>query len=136
MKTLMISGVDLAPHIKELIGFMESSGVKLKPYPNIVFSSSKEHANDVFGKTGFYEPKNKEITVFTERRHPKDILKTIAHELIHHDQNVRGFMTKEVMEKATDPKYARKSKVLNLMEKDAYLRGNMLFRLWEDKFKA
>lgn len=136
MKTLMISGVDMAPHISSLVEFMESNGVKLKPYPKINFSKSKEHANDLFGKTAFYDPVNEEITLFTERRHAKDIMRSLAHELCHHDQNMRGFMTNEVLKKTEDPKYAGKNKMLNLMESDAYLRGNMLFRLWEDQFKS
>jgi hypothetical protein len=34
-----------------------------------------------------------------------------------------------------DPRYAQNNKNLRKLEEDAYLRGNMSFRSWEDQYK-
>ena len=40
----------------------------------IVFESDQENANRPLGKTAYYDPSNKAITVFYTGRHPKDCL--------------------------------------------------------------
>ena len=44
----------------------------------------------MLGKTAHYEPASMEITVYTDGRHPKDMMRSIAHELVHHKQNENG----------------------------------------------
>ena len=97
------------------------------------FEEDQENANQLLGKTAYYSPEEKKIVVFISNRHPKDILRSIAHELIHHDQNCRGEFNKS---HSTDPGYAQKDPHLRNMEKEAYLKGNMLFRDWEDQRKT
>lgn len=48
------------------------------------------NASKLLGKTGYYDPNSMEIHIFTTGRHPKDILRSIAHELVHHMQNDKG----------------------------------------------
>ena len=65
-------------------------------------------------------------------RHPKDILRSLSHELVHHKQNCDGKFNDMG---DTDEGYAQNNKHLRSMEKEAYLKGNMCFRDWEDGYK-
>ena len=56
--------------------------------PSIFLDHSKPNSEKVLGKTGYYDPGTMEIHVFATGRHPKDILRSIAHELVHHLQNI------------------------------------------------
>ena len=73
---------DLYTHIHNKIGFN-------KP-PTMVFDSDPQNEANVLGKTAFYDPQTYEIHIYTDGRHPKDMLRSIAHELIHHQQNLEG----------------------------------------------
>jgi hypothetical protein len=42
------------------------------------------------GSFGSYSPSDKAITVIAAGRHTADILRTLAHELVHHKQNLEG----------------------------------------------
>jgi predicted metalloprotease len=48
------------------------------------------NAEDFFGKTAYYEPNTQTIVLYTHGRHPKDIARSYAHEMIHHIQNLEG----------------------------------------------
>lgn len=39
---------------------------------------------------GTYSPETEELVVYTGKRHIADILRTLAHELVHHKQRERG----------------------------------------------
>ena len=65
-------------------------------------------------------------------RHPKDICRSFSHELVHHHQNERGDLK---LGDASSPTYAQDNKHMRKMEMEAYLKGNLLFRDWEDKVK-
>ena len=71
----------LIPHMQKQLGFNHP--------PIINFAEDQDNAKDMVGKTGYYDPSTKEITVFITNRHPKDIMRTVAHEVIHHAQNER-----------------------------------------------
>ena len=101
--------------------------------PSLFLQDDKENANDVFGKTAFYDPGEKSISIFTTNRHPKDILRSIAHELVHHKQNMKGMF--DNLSGPTGDGYAQENPFLRNMEKQAYLVGNMAFRDWEDSLK-
>ena len=107
----------------------EEMGLELKPFPKLIISKDKSFVNDVFGKTAYYVPEDKSITLYTEGRHPKDVLRSFCHELVHHCQNLRG----DLNEKDDDPNYAQNNKHLRKMECEAFLKGNMAFRDYCDK---
>jgi hypothetical protein len=71
-----------------------------------------------------------EIHVFVTGRHSKDILRSLAHELVHHDQNDKGILDHGGY---TGPGYAQKNDHLRDMELQA--NDPMLFRDWEDSLK-
>jgi len=56
----------------------------------------------------------------------------VSHELVHHAQNCAGAFKGGLN---TEPGYAQKDDHMRNMEKDAYKRGNMCFRDWEDQYK-
>ena len=99
----------------------------------IVFESQGDRAVDIFSPTAHYKPHTQTVTVYVDHRHPKDILRSMAHELIHHAQYCAGQFDQDVN---TSPGYAQTNQHMREMEKDAYFRGNItLFRDFEDNYK-
>ena len=70
------------PFSKKRMGFN-------KP-PTIYFKSDDANARKLLGKTAYYDPATMGITVYVTGRHPKDVLRSLSHELVHHAQNCRG----------------------------------------------
>ena len=101
--------------------------------PTINFLSDEENAGKPLGSTAHYDPSNMEISIFVDGRHTKDILRSIAHELVHHNQNCRGDFDREF---STEPGYAQNDEFLRKMEEEAYLQGNLCLRDWEDGIKT
>jgi hypothetical protein len=132
---VQVSGQNIVPYLLNLAEYIQNSGIKIMPYPKVIVSSNTEYATDPFGKTAYYDPSQKSVTLFVAGRHIKDVLRSYAHELIHHNQNLSGMFDQSHMSALSDPRYAEKDKHLLNMEKDAYLRGNIVFRFWEDSIK-
>ena len=100
--------------------------------PKVILRNDEENADMLFGRTAFYQPETQTIVVYTTNRHPKDILRSYCHEMIHHVQNERGDLK---MGDASNPKYAQDDDHMRKMEMEAYLKGNLLLRDFEDNFK-
>ena len=100
--------------------------------PKLILRQDEENAQDIFGRTAYYEPEEKTIVIFITNRHPKDILRSFCHEMIHHVQNERGDLN---MGDASSPTYAQDDEHMRDMEKEAYLEGNLLLRDFEDNKK-
>ena len=105
-------------------------GFKKPPALNLV--SDEGNASKPLGKTAYYDPQSLSVTIYTDNRHTKDILRSLAHELVHHTQNENGMLNDSGYHGAG---YAQKNKDLRQSEKEAYLKGNMCFRDWEDGLK-
>ena len=105
-------------------------GFKRPPTLNLI-SDQNNHMKPL-GKTAYYDPEGMTISIYVDGRHPKDILRSFAHELVHHTQNENGELDVGGYSGAG---YAQKNKGLRNMERDAYERGNMCFRDWEDQLK-
>ena len=86
------------------------------------------------GKTAHYDPSSMEITIYVDGRHPKDIMRSFSHELVHHNQNENGMFDQDIG--TAGDGYAQSNPHLRKMEKEAYLKGNMCFRDWEDGYKS
>ena len=104
----------------------------IKEAPKVFLRKDKKNAKKLFGRTAYYDPNESTIVVFITDRHPKDILRSYCHELIHHVQNERGDLMKGG---DLSPKYAQEDKHMREMESEAYLKGNLLLRDFEDNFK-
>ena len=99
----------------------------------IVFQSDEDNASKMLGKTAYYSPESLEVVLYTDNRHPKDVLRSLSHELVHHAQNCRGDFTKD---SATYEGYAQCDPHLRKMEREAYTKGNLIFRDFEDLIKT
>jgi len=115
---------DFYPYAKEYLGFDKDA--------KISFASDKNNASKPLGKTAYYDPSNYSVTVYTDNRHPKDIMRSVSHELVHHNQNCQGNLEGNYY---SGEGYAQKDPHMRKMEKEAYLQGNMCFRDWEDGYK-
>ena len=100
--------------------------------PALFLNSDPSNASDPLGKTAYYDPENKEIHIYVDERHPKDIMRSISHELIHHVQNLRGDLSGNHYH---GEGYAQKDEHMREMEREAYEQGNLCFRDFEDKLK-
>lgn len=120
---------NLQPFIVNILKFLKENNVNIKPIPKVIVRKDIENSNNPLGTTAYYEATTNSIVLYTEGRHIKDILRSFTHEMIHHDQLSR------LGELNTNTQNVNKSKFLEKIEADAYLRGNMLFRKWENAYK-
>ena len=119
----------------ELCEYMNECGMNVYPYPKVQLNHNPQDGDSIYHTTGYYNPMTKVIVLYVNGRHPKDILRSFAHEMIHHNQNLEGQMTPEKMGEGGDPKYAQNNPHMRKLEEDAYKRGNMVFRDWTDNKK-
>jgi len=123
----------MGPYLQSFLPFAQKRLGFNKP-PNIFFDSDAENAQQVLGKTGYYDPDALEIVIFVDNRHPKDVLRSLSHELVHHAQNCRGDLNPEVAGE-TELGYAQNNTHMRGMESEAYEKGNLCMRDWEDSVK-
>jgi hypothetical protein len=123
-------GWNLQDAFVSLSKFMIDNGMNIKPLPKIkVIKDDKENASDLLGKTAYYDPNNKSITLFTMDRHPKDILRSFSHEMVHHEQNLNGKLNN------INTTNTNEDGDLPEIEREAYEKGNIMLRNWEDTIK-
>ena len=121
------SEFDYPKHLKSLTEYMIDKGMNIRPLPKVKFvKNDAENAQNFFGKTAYYDPNNRVIVLYTMSRHPKDVMRSFAHEMIHHMQNCDGRLgnitTQNTNEEGDLPE----------IEREAYEKGNMTFRNWTD----
>ena len=124
-ESISSEGYNFKKDIKSILKFMRSEGLKVYPFPKIKLNW--EDQDGLFIRTGYYEPIEKRVVVFCKDRHPKDILRSICHELIHHVQNLEG---KDLNFTSNDD--VKDNKRLEKIEAEAYLKGNIYFRKWTE----
>ena len=115
---------DLMSYCQKHLGYKSS--------PSLHFQEDEQNSMNPLGQTAHYSPDENKVVVYVTGRHVKDVLRSLAHELVHHLQNTRGEFDQE---HETGPGYAQKDGHMRNMEKEAYLLGNLLFRDWEDQKK-
>lgn len=89
--------------LEEFLGFANKKLKIDQPY-SVYFVDDKVNASDPLGKTAMYNPSSNSVYVYATNRHPKDILRSIAHELMHHKQNCDGRLDKTYGEGSDDLK--------------------------------
>lgn len=123
------SEFDFVPHIASILGYCMDRGMVVDPIPEVKILQDPENASNLFGKTAYYDPQNKEIALYVTDRHPKDVLRSFCHELIHHIQNLEGrnlsFTTSNIHD----------NEELKEIEQEAHAKGSFLFRDWENSNK-
>ena len=121
---------DLKEGIVSLSKYMIDNGLNIKPLPKVKFiNDDSENANNILGKTAYYNPAEKSITLFTLNRHPKDILRSFSHEMVHHIQNLENRLNN------INTTNTNEDGDLPEIEREAYEKGNMMLRNWEDSIK-
>jgi hypothetical protein len=124
--------IDIKQKIKELTQHMIDKGMNIVPLPKVIFKhGDAENAKQFLGKTAYYKPKTMEIVLYTEGRHPKDIVRSFSHEMIHHIQNLEGRIGTGGI-KTTN---TNEDDYLEGIEREAYEEGNITFRNWSDSLR-
>lgn len=82
---------ELAPMLDSFVSFA-SDKLGLKSMPSVRYKSS----NDDYNSFAAYNPSSNELSVSTLNRHPMDIFRSVAHELVHHKQNEDGRLGKDI----------------------------------------
>jgi len=122
----------LKPLIKQFLPFAQERMGFERP-PRLFLKQDSQNASNPLGKTAFYDPSAMSITLFVSERHPKDVMRSLSHELVHHTQNCNGdFENAGEMGEG----YAQNNPHMREMEREAYDLGNMCFRDWEDSIKG
>ena len=101
--------------------------------PKLFLKNNKTEADNPMGKTGFYDPENESITIYIGKRHPKDIMRSLSHELMHHTQKCNGDF--DGVNNMGEQGYAQSDSHLRTMEIQAY-QASIVFRDWEDSCKG
>ena len=102
--------------------------------PKLFLRQDAENAANPLGKTGFYDPHAESITLYISGRHPKDILRSLAHELMHHTQKCNGDFDNTESQGMGEEGYAQNNAHMRNMEIQAY-QASIVFRDWEDSLK-
>ena len=123
------SDYDFTPYMASILEYMIDERMKIIPLPEIKIKRDVKESSDFFGRTAYYDPNIKEIVLYTEGRHPKDIMRSFVHEMIHHMQNLEGRLGNITTSNTNE------DDDLLEIEKEAYLKGNITFRNWEDSVK-
>lgn len=116
-------------YIGSILEYMIDQGMNIQPLPEVKVRYDEENASNFFGKTAYYDPNSKEIVLYATGRHPKDICRSFTHEMIHHIQNLEGRLGQIGTSNTNEDDH------LLEIEKEAYLKGNITFRNWEDSVK-
>ena len=121
------NAIDYKQQIKDLTKHMIKKGINILPLPKVIFKhGDQENASQFLGKTAYYDPNDMTVVLYTEGRHPKDIVRSFAHEMVHHIQNLEGRLGGINTTNTTEDDN------LNDIEREAYTKGNMTFRNWTD----
>jgi hypothetical protein len=119
--------IDIRGKIDQLTQHMIDKGYNIEPLPSLEFvDGDTENARDFFGTTAYYDPNTQTVVLYTEGRHPKDIVRSYAHEMIHHIQNLEGRLGNITTTNTQEDDH------LNDIEAEANLKGTMTFRNWTD----
>jgi len=102
--------------------------------PAVYFNEDpQEEIKPQFRRTGSYFPETNSIIVYVYGRALKDILRSFAHELIHADQyKNKGWDLYPAANGLGEDSEEGAEKI----EGDAYKRGNLGLRRWEDKMRS
>ncbi len=124
------NNIDILKHIDDLTRYMIYNGMNIQPLPTLeLIDGDTENAKDFFGKTAYYDPNEQHIVLYTEGRHPKDIVRSYAHEMIHHIQYLEDRLGDVSTTNTMEDDH------LDKIEQEANLRGTMTFRNWTDSLQ-
>jgi hypothetical protein len=82
-----ITHKDFGPMMDSFVSFA-SEKLGIKSLPKVNFKNDNDQGEHP--SFGGYNPHSNEIVIQTKNRHPMDVFRTLAHELVHHKQNEDG----------------------------------------------
>ena len=119
--------IDVIDKIDQLTKHMIAKGMNIEPLPTVeLINGDSENAKEFLGKTAYYDPNKQHIVLYTEGRHPKDIVRSYAHEMIHHIQYLEDRLGDVSTTNTMEDDH------LDKIEQEANLKGTMTFRNWTD----
>jgi hypothetical protein len=108
-------------HLQSFVDFASDHlGIKSLPKINVQGPDNSTEQKSFGG----YNPSTKEIVVHTKNRHPMDIFRTVAHELVHHKQNLDGRIKDVHKEGSTGSK----------IENEANFKSGIIMRKYADAY--
>lgn len=123
------SSFDYTPYMSSLLEYMIDQGYKITPLPEVKIRKDLAESVDFFGKTAYYDPTSRTVVLYCLNRHPKDVMRSFSHEMIHHMQNLENRLSNINTQNVNEDDNLMK------LEEEAMLLGNKIFRSWEDKLK-
>ena len=123
------SSFDFTPYMASILEYMLDEGMNIQPLPEVKIRKDLAESEQFFGRTAYYNPNENTIVLYTQGRHPKDVMRSFTHEMVHHIQNLEGRLGN------IQTSNTNEDDSLLELEKEAYLVGNITFRNWEDKTK-
>jgi hypothetical protein len=102
--------------------------LKLDSLPNIKFSNNSQEA--IQNKSwGGYIPGDKSIQIVIAKRHPADIFRTLAHELVHYKQDITGRLKPNDGKTGSDVENEANSRAAIIMRNFAQVKPNLFEHL-------
>jgi len=126
----------MKPHLKPMFLLIcEKMGMEGTDAPKVVFHNEIQKGSDpLLVKTGYFDPNTDKIHLFvfdnSQQRAVKDIMRSFAHECIHYLQQKRGDIENSGY---FSDKITEDEQLINL-EKEAYLKGNIIFRTYTENY--
>lgn len=116
-------------YLKSIFDFFVKEKLCVKPYPKIRIVNKKQE-EELFITTAYFDNQTEEIVLFVNSRHLKDCLRSFSHELIHLNQRRTGVLK-------DDDGYTTSlsDKRLEMLESEAYEKGNIGFRKWTEWYQ-
>ena len=84
---------EFSDHLNSFIDFC-CDKLEISQKPSLKFKTPEEQGEQP--SFAAYAPGSKEVTVMTKNRHPMDVFRSVAHELVHHKQNEDGRIGKDI----------------------------------------
>jgi hypothetical protein len=110
----------LEPFAKEKLGYEKTPEIELENDP-------ENAALNQQAKTAYYDPNTSKIVIYVTDRHPKDVLRSICHELVHHKQHEDGRLDDVADVPAED---FLDNEALGELESEAYTLGGSILKDW------
>jgi hypothetical protein len=100
----------------------------LSKLPKITFSNDSQEAIDM-RSWGGYQPSSKSIHIVTAKRHPADIFRTLAHELVHYKQDTENRLKPDSGKTGSNDENEANSKAAVIMRNFAQAKPNLFEHL-------
>ena len=102
--------------------------LELEQLPKITLSNNSQEAIDM-RSWGGYMPGKKTIHIVTAKRHPADIFRTLAHELVHYKQDTEGRLKPDSGTTGSEEENEANSKAAVIMRNFAQAKPNLFEHL-------